>query len=130
MILICSLFSAAKSLLQLAAPWEAGAKTSRSLDLVPFEGPNFFGSFWGLGHLDASTGSSVVILRGFEEQREKGAAPFFYVGIVHFYRSLSRDQIFFWQKQHNEHIKCEYASMLLETTNPNIMAKIMVNTFT
>ena len=41
----------------------------------------------------------------FEQKRGKGAAPFLYVGIVHFYASFFEGWNFFWQKQHNEHMK-------------------------
>jgi hypothetical protein len=42
--------------------------------------------------------SSVVILRDFEQQREKGAAPFCYVGIVHFYMSFLKDIFVFGRR--------------------------------
>jgi len=52
-----------------------------------------------------------------------------YVGIVPFYLSFFEDKIFLAFKLHKDDYFVSMLAVLLKTANPNILAEIVVNTF-
>eukprot|EP00984_Skeletonema_dohrnii_P016430 scaffold7310_cov154-Skeletonema_dohrnii-CCMP3373.AAC.6 len=53
------------------------------------------------------------------QQREKGAAPLCYVGIVQFYGSFFEGQKYFWKAQHKDDYFVSILAVVSESAKPN-----------